>query len=171
MDLFDVAVAKTLSSSGGGGGGGLTKLFEKEYELNTTSTSKTVFATEKVEGCYTSDAIIYIRIRRKEGSAAGYHLGSELFLINANPVNGTQNNIYTNNIGTYILRTNADGKVQTIAQNPSSTSGVYVDQISTDEMIQFATKYNSTQTLTINGTYVVEVYSIPWPGGVSPFGV
>ena len=143
------------------GSGGVTLLGSKEFTVSTTSTSQTSVGSIAISpstAVWTTDAIIYVKIRDKAGPRNGYFFGSDNFFMNYNLASGVTNqnvqlcgrliyyydssNVYKPNTGGY---------------------GVYAYQIlySTGHNIEIYRRYNSNYTKTINGTFKAEVYSIP----------
>ena len=47
--------------------------------------------------------------------------------------------------------------------------GVYAYSVANNGTLNIYRRYNSNYSLTINGTYHVEVYKLTFPDGVSPF--
>lgn len=167
-DLFDIAVASKLAGGGGGGrGSSYTLLAKEEFEVSGTSTSKTAVGTISAPGCWTSDKIIYVRVRDKAGKRNGYLLGTDIYFFNNFPARGFTSafaaiaGAYTAYKSTGVLSSNT-GTV-------SSVYGVYANSISPNDIINIVYKYNSEFSQKIDGTYVVEVYALDWPDGVSPF--
>lgn len=167
MDLFDIAVASKLAGGGGGGGSSYTLLAKEEFEVSGTSTSKTAVGTISAPGCWTSDKIIYVRVRDKAGKRDGYFLGTDVYFFNFYPAMG-YTFAFSGIMGAYTAY-KSTGVLDSGVRNASSIAGVYADSISSNDTINIVYKYNSGSSQTIDGTYVVEVYALDWPGGVSPF--
>lgn len=157
----DMFLAEALGGGGGGGGSSYELLGSKEFEVSTTSTSETSVGSFTVEGSYTSDAIIYVKVRDKAGKRNGYYLGSDCFALTVGPVNGATTSPTICKLTTGVLNTEK-------FYLASSTAGVYLSAISTAGEVTIKAKYSSSFG-TIDGTYVVEVYALPWPKNDSPF--
>lgn len=158
----------TGTYSGGGGASPYTLITSAEYTVSTSSTSTTTLATIDTGVPSISDGtkIVYVRIRDKAGKRSGYFFGSDTFILNPNSYNGTtaaQTNtaciairvVSTGNYGVY------NGKY-----------GIFANAIQNGDnagKIVLQTRYNSTYTLTINGTYKVEIFTLDNPGGGSIF--
>lgn len=150
--------------------GGVAKcklLASKEFTVNTSSTSETDVGTITVDGGWTKDAIIYVKIRDKAGKRNGYFRGSDCFLDNYYAANGT-----TSNITPVKFCVGVNASSGAFVQSTSSY-GVYMATYSkgTGDGVATATikaKYGSSYG-TINGTYVVEVYALSWPKDDSPY--
>jgi hypothetical protein len=122
--------------------------------------------TITVDGGWTKDAIIYVKVRDKAGKRNGYFRGSDCFVDNCYAANGTTSSPTPTRICDGV---DAGGK---FVQSTSSY-GVYLSAYSkgTGDDVATATikaKYNSSYG-TINGTYVVEVYALSWPHNDSMF--
>ena len=169
MNLYDLAVAKKLAGGGGGGGGGssYTLLAKEEFEVSGTSTSKTAVGTISAPGCWTSDKIIYVRVRDKAGKRNGYFLGTDVYFFNSYPALG-YTFAFSAIMGAYTAY-KSTGVLNSGVGNFSSMSGVYAESISSNGTIDIMYRYNSGSSQTIDGTYVVEVYALDWPDGVSPY--
>lgn len=165
MDFFSYLLGKNMASSGGGGGGsnyGWTLIKKEELTYSTTSTSAitaTTLTCDK-DKVYTKDKIIVVKIIDKAGPRNGYFLGSYSFCINQRKANGGTD-VY--NSGTFInicLRYSG-GKYY----NPNSSYGLYVGTVDREGNIPITAKYNSSNSGTIDGTYIIEVYALDFPNG------
>ena len=141
-----------------------TLLGSTELTANTTSTSNTSLGSITVSAAWTKAKIIYVRVRDKAGPRAGYFYGSDVWFINANAGNN----------GTSTFTTGARAIIRYSTSNQyavySGTGyGVFGYDINSSGRVRIYTRYNSTNSLTINGTYVCEVYALNWPDNVSPF--
>lgn len=154
-----------------GGSSSWTKVAETSYQVSTTSTSAAIvdtWATGHSE-IWTSDKILYIRVRDTAGKRAGYFYGSDNFFINANSANGSGTSL-TQGMRTTLHYTSAGEYPTSNYTNSGSTGyGVYADNIYNDGRIRIRRRYNSTYSLTINSTYKVEVYLLDPPTGAPIF--
>lgn len=145
-----------------------TLLASTEIETSTTSTSSTQCGLiTDISGLWTKDKIVYIRVRDKAGKRPGYFYGTDTFLFNSNAANGESGNISTGLRITY--RYNSDSSWGVYYTSGSAAYGVYGYSIYDDGKIYFFKRYHADNSLTVNGTYVCEVFLLDWPGGVSPF--
>lgn len=144
--------------------GGVSKcklLGAKEYDVNTSSTTESTVGSFTVEGSYTKDHIIYVKIRDKAGKRNGYFRGSDCFVINAYAANGTTTSPTPLRM---CMGVDAGGMFM-----PSTTAyGVYLSALSSAGSLTIKAKYNSSYG-TVNGTFRVEVYALDWPNGDSIF--
>lgn len=151
---------KYLSAIFGEVDGGVAKcklLASEEFTVNTSSTSSIdVGAVAAGAAAYTSDKIIYVRVRDKAGVRNGNFTESDSWFINPYPAKGQT---YDANSATMSY---GKGEIGT------SKCGVYPSRIDKNGKVFIVAKYSSTYG-TINGTYVVEVYALEWPDRVSPF--
>jgi hypothetical protein len=158
----------TLASGYGGGGSGAsswTKVAETSYQVSTTSTTaKTVdmWATGHSE-LWTAKKFVYVRIRDTAGKRAGYFYGSDNFFLVFSSDTFTSTSIrfhekYTSS-DTYELG----------AASTTTGYGVYADMLYSDGRIRIRERYNSGASLTIDGTYKVEVYLLDPPTGAPIF--
>ena len=154
------AVAPTASS--------YTLLGSHEFTVSTTSTSAASVGTFTVPTTvWTKDKAIYVCIRDKAGKRAGYFYGTDNWFINLNVQTGSTSAFTA---GLRYIRRYSSSSVFGQTQTSSTTGyGVYAYSIAKNGTIAVYSRYNSTYSLTINGTYVVEVYTLDLPGGTSPF--
>lgn len=146
------------------------------YQVNTTSTTSITVGTFSTgdTSIWTSDKMIYVKIRRKNSRENGYYFGSDcIFSINApgNNLTATESYLmygtsyYQNSAGNLInynlQRTDANATVQGY--------GVYATKVYSNGDIDINARYDSSNTLRIDGTFYVDVYLLDWPGGIGPF--
>lgn len=156
-DNVDIAFHKTSS---------WTLLGSKEQNINTTSTSAGPATTISIGSAAWTDAkIIYVRVRDKAGKRAGYFYGSDVFFVNVNAANGSTSTFSSSVKIVYRYSTSS-----VWGQYVSTTGyGVYGNSITSGGVVNIYRRYNSTNSLTIDGTYVIEVYALDYPDGVSPY--
>lgn len=147
-----------------------TKVAETSYQVSTTQTSAATVATWATghSELWTSDKIVYVRIRDTAGKRAWYFYGSDTFFINHGMANGTSASSYANGVR-QIFYVNADGDYGTYAAGGTSGYGVYPDTFYSDGRIRIRRRYNVNYSLTIDGTYKVEVYLLDPPTGAPIF--
>lgn len=154
-----------MSIPQGGGGYGYTLLGSAEFTVNTTSTTELSVGTiDCGSAAYTSQKLIYVRIRDKAGKRNGYYYGSDSFVFNRNPGRGSTDT--TTSVAICTMRYSSGALTSLI---PSTKYGIYPGSINSSGEIAINGRYNSSSTSTINGTFLCEVYSLDWPDGVSPF--
>ena len=149
---------KTQGTSSGGGGSSWTKIGNTtELAVNTTSTSAGSAGTIALgSGHFTKDKIIYVRIRDKEGKRNGYFYGSDTFFMNWRNANGSTTALSV--VAQEYYRYNSSALT-----GAAGAYGVYGYSLATDGTLTIRRRYNSTNTLTINSTYLIDVYELTPP--------
>ena len=128
-----------------------------ELTVNTTSTSASSAGTVSIgSSAFTKDSIIYVRIRDKSGKRNGYFYGSDSFFMNWQKANGTTTTLSV--CAQEYYRYNNDALT-----GASGAYGVYGYSISSTGTLTIRRRYNSTNTLTINSTYSIDVYELTPP--------
>jgi len=168
----DVAVGKfflsaagvlTEGTSSGGGASPWTLINSQEHFVNTTSTSASTAVTiAGGSAISTAEKIVWVHIRDKAGARAGYFFGSDAFFINYNRGSGSTTTFAVP--AALCLRYNNGAYSGTVGQY-----GVYGYSISSTGSLIVRRRYNATYTLTINGTYKIDVYTLDLPSGITLF--
>ena len=146
-----------------------TKVHSEQVTANTTGTSAASLKSITISGIYTKSKIIYVRIRDKAGKRAGYFLGSDCFFINYQDANSSGSALTY--AGRLIHRYTSDSKYAMYSGATTTGYGVYAYDINTSGRLRIYTRYSSSYSLTINGTYTVEVYTLDYPDGKSVFDI
>lgn len=148
-----------------GGSSAWTKVAETSYQVSTTNTSASTVATWATghSELWTSDKFVYVRIRDTAGKRAGYFYGTDNFFLVLSSATSTTAGIR------YYSRYTSSGTYALSATSSTTGYGVYADTLSNDGSIRIRQRYNSSSSLTINGTYKVEVYLLDPAGGVPIF--
>ena len=162
----DIATGKlayvngSLITGTNSGSGGATFVTSKQVTTSTTSTTASTLETWSTghSEVWTSDKVVYVKLRDHAGKRNGYFYGSDNFFINILPVNGSSTTSSAAS-ARFIYRYNSD-EYGTNYYTGSTGYGVYVDTIYSDGRFRLRQRYNSTSSLTVNGTYDVEVYLI-----------
>lgn len=143
-----------------------TKVAETSYQVSTTSTSAATVATWATghSELWTNEKWIYVRIRDTAGKRNGYFYGSDQFFM----VYSTTATSATVS-GRFCTRTASTGNYGASSASATTGYGVYVDTIYSDGSIRIRSRYNSSYSLTIDGTYKVEVYLLDPPTGAPIF--
>lgn len=154
-----------------GGASAWTKVAETSYQVSTTSTSTTTVATWSTgySEIWDEDKILYIRIRDTAGKRAGYFYGTDTFFMNFSLANSSSSTSAINGAVGNIWRCNTSGNYEQRYSYGTTNYGVYCDQVYSDGRIRIRKRYNSNYTLTIDGTYKVEVYLLDPAGGIPIF--
>lgn len=140
------------------GGSSWTKIGSTtELTVNTTSTSAASAGTIALgSSAYTKDKIIYVRIRDKEGKRNGYFYGSDTYFMNYWKANGATSTLSVCAQCHYRYNNNALAAT-------AGAYGVYGYSINSSGTLTIRRRYNSTNTLTINSTYLIDVYELTPP--------
>lgn len=141
------------------------KLAEKEVTASTTSTTMSLVDTLTVDPAsdvYTSAKMIIVTVRDKAGKRTGYFYGSDAIFSNPNSANGTTANFVNPARNTYLYGSNGTFSVN------NTNNGVYAYDVQSTGNIRIACRYNATSSLTVDGTYKVEVWALVYPNG-TPF--
>lgn len=162
-------LANGNQATGTASGGSSWKLLgSKEQNVSTTSTSAGSATTISIGSeAVTTAKIIYVRIRDKAGARAGYFVGSDTFFINTNKANNSTSAMTT--AARMIHRYSTSSQWGQYVGATTTGYGVYGYSITNAGVVNIYRRYNSNYSLTINGTYVIEVYALDYPDGVSIF--
>lgn len=145
-------------------GSSYVKLAEAEYTVNATNTSSSIIGTISIDPtvAFTSAKMIMVTVRDKAGKRQGYFLGCDAIFANPNPANGTTTSMSNPARTTYLY--NSSG--QFVVNN--SGYGVFAYNLANTGNIRIGSRYSATSSLTIDGTYKVEVWALAFPDG-SPY--
>lgn len=159
------------TASGGGGSSAWTKVAETSYTTSYTSTKANTLATWETghSELWTSDKIVYVRIRDTAGKREGYFYGTDTFFMNMYPKNGNTGTSSSTGTLTEIWAYTAGGQFTNRYGYASTVYGIFADLFYSNGNIRIRERYHSDYTLTINGTYKVEVYLLDPAGGVPIF--
>lgn len=148
---------------------GWTLLDSKDVTVNTTSTSVAQVTTIACGvAAYTADKMVYVKIRDKAGARAGYFVGSDSIFFNPQVANGgTSSQTYA---ARTIFRMSSSNVYAVYTAATTTGYGVYPASIDSAGVVTISSRYNSSYSLTINGTYNVEVYTLDYaPTTGNPF--
>ena len=148
---------------------GWTKIAETTYSnVSTTSTSAATVGTFETghSEIWTSNKILYIRIRDTAGKRAGYFYGLDGWFVNMYPANSSTTTSTSTGLVEQIWSvTSADAYAYRYGYGTTGY-GVYPDTIYSDGRIRIRKRYNQNYSLTVNGTYKVEVYLLDPPSPI-----
>lgn len=151
---------QTTGTNSGGGGSEWTHIGSTELTVNTTSTSAASAGTISCGSTAADkDAIIYVRIRDKEGKRAGYFAGSDAYFMNYNKANASTSAFAVPAVMCYRYTTSSAWA------GTAGQYGVYGYSISNAGVVTIRRRYNSNYSLTINSTYQVDVFKLTYPTG------
>lgn len=148
-----------------------TKVAETTYTVSTTSTSAATVATWSTgdSSIWDSSKIIYVKIRDSAGKRAGYFYGSDTYLMNYPLANGSTSTNTASGTIRIMWYYNSSSQFGWRYGYSTTGYGVYADYFYSDGRIRIRQRYNSSYSLTIDGTYKVECYILDTPDGTSPF--
>ncbi len=160
----------TQTTGTGSGSSSWKLLGSTNVTVNSTSTSAASAGTINIGSeVVNKSKIIYVRVRDKAGKRAGYFLGSDAFFINYQKANNSTSALTY--AGRLIHRYSTSSQYGTYVGSTSTGYGVYGYSITNAGVVNIYRRYNSNYSLTINGTYHVEVYALDYPDGISPFDI
>lgn len=161
---IDVANYSTVSVNVSGGTSNWTLIASGTLTVNTTSTSAASAGTISCgSAAWTAADIIWVRIRGQKGKTAGYFYGSDAIFGNYRAKNSSTSADSVPAVQYY--RVGTDG----LYVAATGSYGVYAYSLASDGTLTVRRRYNSTNTLTINDTFDVEVYKLTLPTGKSLF--
>lgn len=151
---------QTTGTNSGGGGSEWTHIGSSEFTVSTTSTQAASVGTISC-GSTAADkeAIIYVRVRDKAGKRAGHHAGTDAFFMNYNKANGSTSAFSVPAVMCYRYTTSSAWA------GTAGQYGVYGYSISNSGVVTIRRRYNSNYSLTINGTFAVDVFKLAYPTG------
>lgn len=156
---------RTAAETVAGPAGSSWKLLgSTEITTSSTSTTATQVGSLTIPEAYDGSKIIMVRVRDKAGKRAGYFYGSDSFFMNYQDASGGSSTITY--AGRLIHRVTSAGDYSSYVGATTTGYGVYGYSISSAGVVTIQRRYNSNYSLTINGTYVVEVWALDYvPGG------
>ena len=158
-----LGVLTTGTASGGGASPWHKLITAREDAVSTTSTSAaSAFTVALGSSAFTKDQIIWVHIRDKAGAKAGYFFGSDAFFINYNKASASTSTFSVPAV--ICLRYNNSAYSGTAGQY-----GVYGYSINSSGTLTVRKRYNSSYSLTVNGTYVTNVYALDLPDSLKLF--
>ena len=161
----DCVASVTGTYEGGGGTSAWHKLVNaQENNVVTTQTSASnAFSIELGASAYNKNQIIWVHIRDKAGKRDGYFYGSDVFFMNYLKANGATTPLSVSAIETFYC-------VGTTITGFAGQYGVYGFSINSDSgLLLVKSRYNSSYSHTINGTYVTNVYALDLPDNLTLF--
>ena len=140
-----------LDDEGSGGGGSSWNLLaSEELTISTDSTTSTSQGTVQLPNLLSSNEVLWVHIRDKAGKRNGYFYGSDsiwFFTNDTRPTNA--------NPPTYAI-TSIDDAYKT----SNGQYGVYAYNINASLQVVIRSKYNETNSGTIDGTYKCDIYKL-----------
>ena len=130
---------------------------------SSTSTTATEVGTFNIPEAYDGDKVIMVRVRDQAGKRNGYFYGSDAFFMNYQDASGGTSTITY--AGRLIHRVTSAGDYSSYVGATTTGYGVYGYSISAAGVVTIQRRYNSNYSLTINGTYDVEVWALDYAPG------
>lgn len=137
-------------------------LGSQEITTSSTSTTATSVGTFSIPAAYDGNKVILVRVRDKAGPRNGYFYGSDSFFMNYQDASGGTSTITY--AGRLIHRRTNDTYSSYIGATTNGY-GVYGYSITSAGVVTIYRRYNSNYSLTINGTYTVEVWALDYGPG------
>ena len=138
------------------------KIYSGTVTASTTSTTFINVATLQLgTEAWRRDRILYIKIRDTAGRRNSYFYGSDSWYPNFNAGQGSTSTV--SNCPCIYYRTSSTGAVLSTSASAVSSYGVMPYQLTSAGELSIRARYSSSNSLTINGTFSVEVYLIRWP--------
>lgn len=134
-----------------------------EITTSSTSTTATSVGTLTIPEAWDANKIILVRVRDKAGKRSGYFYGSDSFFLNYQDASGGTSTITY--AGRLIHRCASSGAYSSYVGATTTGYGVYGYSISAAGVVNIYRRYNSNYSLTINGTYIVEVWALDYEPG------
>ena len=136
--------------------------------VNDSYSSTSAGSLLNISGIPYDDALyLLVRVRDTAGKRPGYFFGSDAFIANYYDANGNTTDL------TYIMREcYRCSTSNNILGYPTATNtgyGIYPERLRSSGVLNIYHRYNSSYSLTINGTYSIKVYKLDPPSGVSIF--
>lgn len=167
--IFYTTDGTQTTGTASGGGSSYTLLGYTDITTSYTSTQAGSAGQLTIgTSAWTKDSIIYVRIRDTAGKRAGHFLGSDSFFINYQKAN---NSTSTLSYAGRLIHRYSTSRYGLFIGSTSACYGVYAYDINASGLVRIYQRYNSNYSLTINGTYHIEVYALDFPDGISPFDI
>lgn len=138
-----------------------TLLSTQDVTISTTSTSATWKAAAYLNSSYFSDAqIIYVKIRDNAGPRNGYFIGSDCYFFNYQAASGSTSAV--DQAIKMIHRKTSAGAFMSYGAGTTIGYGVFASYFANTGQIDIYSRYNSTYSLTINGSYNIQVFALSY---------
>ena len=108
---------------------------------------------------FQGNKLLYVCIRDKAGKRNGYYFGGEQIIVLPD------GETYSTVVARILYRCNTYGTITSEA----NTYGIYCYSYNANGNLNFRARYNSTTSLTINGTFKIDIYLLSRPEGTNPF--
>lgn len=160
-DGFEDFAADIAAIPGGGGGSSYTLIHSEEFQLTYSSTTAATATTIALGSSgWFANAVLYVKVRDKAGRRNGYFLGTDSYIMNYQAANNAASNLTA---GSGLVHSQkSDGTVNTVSGSMSSLQGLYPYSLAADGTLTMRKRYNASNTLTIDSTYIIEIYKLDY---------
>ena len=167
-DSTDDDCVASVTGTAETGGGGPTLLSSQTVELSCTNTAWTLLETLDVGTDVFFDGIVYVKIRDTGGRRSGYFYGSDSIIFNNRYINNDStitSAAISNCVGWYASNSNLVTSKNNSIMTEQAYYGLRAVRAYADGKLEIWGRYSSSYSKTIDGTYKVDVYLLPYPGG------
>lgn len=151
--------------------GGYTLLASDEFMVNTTNTSETTVGTISCgSSAWTTSNFIMVTVRDKAGKRNGYFCSSWVLFANNWAYNDSASTDSVVIMPCTYISINSNGNGYIGSSTSGSAYGLYGGALYKNGDVKIRSRYSSSYSQTINGTYVCEVWALNYPPNFSPWG-
>lgn len=146
------------------------KLYSTTYTINNTSTTTWTTLSPTIDlgsNEWTTEHMLYIKVRDTLGLRASHYLGCDAFYSNYRAFNNSTSNVTGGPFMSY-YSTSSSG-ITVYAANASSGYGLCPSSLTPEGILTMRHRYNATYTPNFNSIYSVEIFSLPWPHNGDPW--
>lgn len=152
----------------GGGGSNWKLLASTDFTVNTTSTSNKSVGdiTLNLSDYNDYQTILWVHIRDKAGKRTGYFYGSDTIFFHYQLATGNPNSLSTRPVAVF------SASSATAYSLATSAYGLFAYRLyytSSAHYVHIYSRYSSSSSGTINGTYQCDVYKLTMPSGMKLF--
>lgn len=167
-DSTDDDCVASVTGTAETGGGGPTLLSSKTVELSCTNKTWALLETLDVGTDVFFDGVVYVKIRDTGGRRSGYFYGSDSIIFNIRYINNAStvtSAAISNCVGWYASNSNLVTSKDNTTITEQAYYGLRAARANADGKLEIFGRYSSSYSKTIDGTYKVDVYLLPYPGG------
>ena len=170
----DVASGKVFYNANGyqvgtaATGGAPTLISSQTVELSCTNTAWALLETLDVGTDVFFDGVVYVKIRDTGGRRSGYFYGSDSIIFNIRYINNVSTMTaaaISNCVGWYASNSNLVTSKDNTTITEQAYYGLRAARAYAGGTLEIWGRYSSSYSKTIEGTYRVDVYLLPYPGG------
>ena len=149
-------------------GGAPTLISSQTVELSCTNTAWALLETLDVGTDVFFDGVVYVKIRDTGGRRSGYFYGSDSIIFNIRYINNVSTMTaaaISNCVGWYASNSNLVTSKDNTTITEQAYYGLRAARAYAGGTLEIWGRYSSSYSKTIEGTYRVDVYLLPYPGG------